>query len=125
MIVGIGTDLIEIARVDKACENPRFLESYYTTREQELIEQDKKRAASNFAVKESVAKAFGTGVRHFSLSDIEVLRDELGKPYVELHGHALVIANRMGIDSIHVSITNTMEFASAFVVAERKDIKNS
>lgn len=120
MIVGIGTDLIEIARVEKACKNERFLQSYFTLKEQELIREDQNKAAGNFAAKEAVAKAFGTGVRHFSLSDIEVLRDELGKPFIHLYGNALGLAKELGIDEIHVSITNTKEFASAFVVAEKR-----
>lgn len=119
MIIGIGTDLIEVVRVEKACENKRFLERNFTEKEQELFATDRKKVADNFAVKESVAKAFGTGFRHFSLHEIEVLRDELGKPYVNLYGNALDLAKRLGIDQIHVSITNTKEYASAFVVAER------
>lgn len=119
MIVGIGTDLIEIARVEKACEKKRFVEHTFTEKEQALFVRDMKKAAGNFAVKESVAKALGTGFRHFSLVDIEVLRDDLGKPYVNLYGNALELAQSLGITQIHASITNTKEYASAYVVAER------
>lgn len=120
MIVGIGTDLIENERVLKALQNPHFLERYFTVKEQELIQQDKNKAAGNFAVKEAVAKSFGTGFRHFSLCDVEVLRDELGKPYVVLYDGAKNVASNLEIDVIHVSITNTKEHSSAFVVAEKR-----
>lgn len=121
MIIGIGTDLIEVVRVEKACENKRFLVKNFTEKEQELFTTDSQKVAGNFAVKESVAKAFGTGFRHFSLHEIEVLRDTLGKPYVNLYGNALEVAKQLGINQIHVSITNTKEYASAFVIAEKID----
>ena len=57
-----------------------------------MIQKDTKKSASNFAVKEAVSKVFGTGIRNFSLLDIEVLRDPLGKPYVNLYGAAKDIA---------------------------------
>ncbi len=119
MITGIGVDLIEIGRVRKACEKESFLKKCFTEREQELIKQDKNKAADNFAVKEAVAKMLGTGFRKFSLSDIEVLRDPLGKPYAILHGAAEELAKEQGITVIHVSISNTREYANAFAVGEK------
>ena len=71
-----------------------------------------------FAVKEAVAKSFGTGFRGFWPGDIEVLRDELGKPYVILHGEAERIGKELRISRIHVSISNTKEYAVAYVTAE-------
>lgn len=118
MIVGIGTDLIEIDRVLKACEKEAFLNKYFTQSERKLIEKDKKKAADNFAVKEAVSKMFGTGFRGFMPIHIEVLRDALGKPYVTLYGPALDISQRLGAGTIHVSITNTAKYAQAFVVGE-------
>ena len=120
MIVGIGTDLIENDRVLKALENPNFLKRYFSVEEQKLIQQDKHKAAGNYAVKEAVAKALGTGFRHFSLCDIEVLRDELGKPYVNVYREALRMTEELGITEYHVSITNTREHSMAFVVAEKR-----
>lgn len=118
MIVGIGTDMIEIERVIKACKNPRFIEKCYTKQEAASIAKDKKKSADNFAVKEAVAKMFGTGFRGISPMDIEVMRDELGKPFVQLYGNALELAREKQIEKIHVSITNTKKYASAFVVGE-------
>ena len=69
-------------------------------------------------LKEAVSKVFGTGFRGFGLLDIEVLRDELGKPWVRLHGGAKKLADSLKITRIHVSITNTGSLASAYAVGE-------
>ena len=118
MIYGIGTDLIEVARVKKAYEKESFRKKVYTEQEQQLIADNAQRAAGNFAVKESVVKAFGTGFRTISAIDIEVLRDILGKPYVVLHGPAKEQAEKVGILQVHVSISNTKEYAVGYVVME-------
>ena len=118
MIFGIGTDLIEINRVVKACERKAFLTKVYTEQEQKLLLSDIRKAASNFAVKEAVVKMFGTGFRTILPKEIEVLRDNLGKPYVKLYGNALLLAKEHNIDRIHVSITNTKELVSAYVIGE-------
>ena len=118
MITGIGVDLVEIHRVVQACQKEHFKLRYFTEAEIELIQTDQKKAADNFAVKEAVAKMFGTGFRGFELRDIEVLRDELGKPYVNLYGKAQELAKTQGITRVHVSISNTKDFANAFVVGE-------
>ncbi|WP_455714331.1 holo-ACP synthase [Anaerosporobacter sp.] len=121
LIIGIGVDLIEVERVEKACKNEHFLERCFTKREIDLIREDIRKASDNFAVKEAVSKVFGTGLCGFSLTDIEVLRDKLGSPYVTLYGNALKFANERGITKIHVSITNTNIYSNAFVVAEGKE----
>ncbi len=118
MIAGIGVDLIEVARVTKACGKEGFLRKYFTEREIELILKDIRKAADNFAVKEAVAKVLGTGFSTFFPIDIEVLRAPSGKPYVNLHGRAEELAREQGITAIHVSISNTKEYATAFAVGE-------
>ncbi|MGB4661795.1 MAG: holo-ACP synthase [Mobilitalea sp.] len=118
MITGIGVDLIEIGRVVKACQKESFLKRCYTEPEINMIHTDIKKAADNFAVKEAVSKMLGTGFRSFSMTDIEVLRDLEGKPYVNLYGNAAVLAKQQGTAQIHVSISNTKEYANAFVVGE-------
>jgi holo-[acyl-carrier protein] synthase len=119
MITGIGVDLIEVGRVKKACEKDSFLKRCFTEREQELIGTDSNKAADNFAVKEAVAKMLGTGFRQFAPADIEVLRDPLGKPFVNLYGAAGKLAKEQGIAVIHVAISNTRDYANAFVVGEK------
>lgn len=118
MIIGIGIDLIEIQRVEKACQKQHFFMRCFSMKEIELIGNNYSRAAGNWAVKEAVAKAFGTGVVGFDLNEIEVLRNENGKPYVELRGGAKETSETLGISRIHVSITNTKDYASAYVIAE-------
>lgn len=118
MITGIGVDLIEIDRVIEACSKDTFLTKNYTADEILLIGKDIRKAADNFAVKEAVTKMFGTGFSGISLLEIEVLRDIKGKPYVNLYGRAADLAKDQGITLVHVSITNTKEYANAFVVGE-------
>ncbi|HHU74250.1 MAG TPA: holo-ACP synthase [Clostridiales bacterium] len=118
MVTGIGVDLIEVDRVTKACEKEGFLRRYFTEKEILIIQEDIRKAADNFAVKEAVSKMFGTGFRTFTPIDIEVLRDDLGKPYVNLKGGAKELAKSQNINKIHVSISNTKDYANAFVVGE-------
>lgn len=124
MIIGIGNDMIEMERVRKACEKDAFLTRCFTSEELRTLEGKPEKLAGNFCVKEAVAKAFGTGFRSFLPDEIQVLRDCLGKPYVELLGRAKELACELGVDAIHVSISNLKELASAVVVLERKDIQD-
>lgn len=118
MIVGIGTDLIEIQRIKRACAKEAFFIRCFTDAERALIADNYVRAAGNFAAKEAVSKVFGTGFRGFSLRDVEILRDELGRPYVNLYNGAYKLSENKKINVIHLSITNTMDFAQAFAVGE-------
>ena len=118
MIIGIGTDLVEIERIRKACLREAFLVCCFTEKEREGISGFSVKLAGNFAVKEAVAKVFGTGFRGFRPGDIEVLRDEWGKPYVNLYRGAKKEAEKLGVRKIFVSITNTKQFAAAFAVGE-------
>lgn len=125
MIVGIGIDTTEIERIKKGFENKRFPERIYSGEELLFLNSsgsDKRRfsrAAGNFAVKEAVSKALGTGIgKECILTDITCLRDEKGKPFVRLSGVTAETAQKLGISRFHVSITNTDDVATAFVVAE-------
>lgn len=122
MIVGIGTDLIEIDRVMKACEREHFRTRIFTSKELELAKVDRRKLAGNFAVKEAVVKMLGLGFGGIHPSDIEVLRDEKGKPYVNLYKGAREAADRIFCQRILVTITNTKEFASAFAVGESLEV---
>lgn len=118
MIIGVGTDLIEIDRIKKACEKEAFLARVYTETERRQAGGRASRFAGDFAVKEAVSKVFGTGFSGFYPNEVEVLRDERGKPSVELYGTAKELAKRLKIIRIHVSITNTGNFAMAYAVGE-------
>ena len=88
MILGIGVDIIEIDRIEKAIKKQnKFLEKIFTNKEIEYFQNRKMNIeviAGNFAAKEAISKALGTGFRGISFLDIEVLRDELGKPLVNI-----------------------------------------
>ena len=88
MIIGIGADIIEIDRIEKAINNNKlFLSKVFTKDELKQYNDSKMRIetiAGNFAVKEAVSKAIGTGVKGFSLKDIEVFRELSGKPIVKV-----------------------------------------
>lgn len=116
MILGIGVDAVEISRVQKCCERERFQNRIFTAAEIEQFDKKKVRAASDFAAKEAVVKVLGTGFSGCFPNDVEVLRDEQGAPFVNLHRGAKVIAKDRGITSIKISITNTSDMAVAFAV---------
>lgn len=121
MIVGIGTDIIEVERIQKACRSPRFLSRVFTEREQALFQSRKENyqvLAGNFAAKEAVVKAMGTGFRGFAWKDVEILRDELGKPHVVLHRQALKTVSAMEGKRIHISISHTRCYAVAQAILE-------
>ena len=118
MLTGVGCDLIEIERMKKACEKEAFLLRVYTEEERRQADGRISVLAGTFAVKEAVAKVLGTGFRTFMPKDVEVLRDELGKPYVVLYGNAEKIACEKQIKRIEVSISDTAQYAMAFAVGE-------
>lgn len=116
MILGIGCDILEIHRL-ASWENFR-LDRIFTPEERRQAGERASMLAGDFSVKEAVSKCFGTGVRGFGLKDIEVLRDNAGKPYVRLYGNAERIFREMGGKQLHVSISNTKDVVTAFAVLE-------
>ena len=126
MIIGIGVDIIEIERVRQAIQNNKnFLSKLFTEREIDyFISRNMKSEviAGNFAAKEAVSKALGTGIRGFSFKDIEILRNELGKPEVILHNGANLIGNKLVGNNnslrVHLSISHNNSSAIAYSVLE-------
>lgn len=118
MVIGIGVDMIEIDRVVRACEREHFLHRIFSVREIEQMDRRRRRAASDFAGKEAVAKALGTGFAGIEAGEIEILRNEEGAPYVVLSGKAQKRAEQRQISRWQISISNTKEFVTAFVVGE-------
>ena len=75
--------------------------------------------SNNFAGKEAFSKVLGLGFREgVSLREIEILRNENGKPYILLSGNTHKIAERLEIKNINVSITDTNNLSTAFVIGE-------
>lgn len=117
MVLGIGTDIIEIKRISDAIKNIRFLNKYFTPNEILLFEKKGVQSiAANFAVKESISKALGTGFVDFMPIDIEVLRDNTNKPFVNLYNGAKTTANNRKVTDIQISISHCKEYAVAFVI---------
>ncbi|GAB6106361.1 holo-ACP synthase [Fusibacter bizertensis] len=121
MIYGNGVDIVEIRRIKEIIDNnPRFLTRNFSIRENLLFQEKQMRIetiAAGFAAKEAISKAFGTGIRGFNLIDIEVLRNELGKPIVYLNGKAKETAESIGIGSVELSISHSDDYAIAFAIA--------
>lgn len=122
MVIGIGTDIIEIKRIKEAVtKNPRFIEKCFTVNEQEFFNNKKnsfQSIAGTFAAKEAVSKALGTGFTIFELKDIEILRDKNGKPYVYLYNKAKETSDKLNISKIFVTISHSREYAVAYALAQ-------
>ena len=120
MIVGIGNDIIEIERVEKAILKEGFKNKVYTQRELENIEKRGNRTetyAGIFSAKEAISKAIGTGVREFSLTDLEILNDDLGKPYVVVSEKLDKILKTKKEDyQIEISISHSRKYATAMAI---------
>lgn len=125
MIIGIGTDLVEIARIEAVLTRTanRFARKILADAEWALFEQSSQPAAwlaKRWAAKEACAKALGTGVAQgISLTHMQVFNDELGAPYLQLVDRALEIAQSKGINQWHLSLADEQAYALAFVVMSR------
>jgi len=125
MIFGIGTDLVEVSRVEKILQKwgDKFLTKVYSQNE---IDYCKKKAfpsihfAARFAVKESFLKSLGIGLgMGVNLRDIEVVNNQQGSPVLNVHESIKARLDNLGINKIHISITHTREHAQAIVVLEK------
>ncbi|EUB30249.1 holo-ACP synthase [Fusobacterium sp. CM1] len=120
MIVGIGNDIIEIERIEKAISKEGFKNKIYTQRELENIKKRGNRAetyAGVFSAKEAISKAIGTGVREFSLTNLEILNDDLGKPYVVVSEKLdKIIKNKKEDYQIEISISHSKKYAIAMAI---------
>ena len=120
MIIGIGNDIIEIERIEKAISKEGFKNKIYTQRELENIEKRGNRTetyAGIFSAKEAISKAIGTGVREFSLTDLEILNDDLGKPYVVVSEKLDKILKTKKEDyQIEISISHSKKYATAMAI---------
>jgi holo-[acyl-carrier protein] synthase len=118
----VGVDIIEIARIEKAINRwgDRFFRRIYTELELKLCRKRPARLAARFAAKEAVMKALGTGVRGISWREVEILAEPSGKPRVHLYGKAQKKASDLGLDRVAISLSDSKEYAVAFVVGETK-----
>ncbi|MFC1952531.1 holo-ACP synthase [Chloroflexota bacterium] len=117
-----GIDIIEIARIRRVIDRwgERFLHRVYTEAEIRLCRNRSGPLATRFAAKEAVMKALGTGVRGVGWREIEILSEPSGKPIVRLYGNAQNKADRLGLDELAVSLSDSRENAIAVVVGETR-----
>ena len=124
MIVGLGVDITEVDRIEKAIERRGrpFLERLFTPSEIAYCEKHRRcaeRFAGRFAAKEAAMKALGTGwARGVRWVDIEVTREPSGKPTLKLSGAACAIATSLGVENIALTITHSGNTALALVIFE-------
>jgi holo-[acyl-carrier protein] synthase len=128
MIIGIGNDIVDIRRIEKALERwgDRFTQRSFTEIERKKSDRRAQRAASyakRFAAKEACSKALGTGFSHgVFMKDLGVVNAPSGKPTMALTGGAKLILERITPQgkaaSVHLTITDEYPYAQAFVIIE-------
>jgi len=116
--IAVGVDIIEIDRIEQATITLReaFLKRVYTQAELELSDNQPPSLAVRFAAKEAVMKALGTGVRGVGWRDIEILDNDRGAPFIQLHGKARDKAKEIGLSQFSVSLSHSKQYAVAMVV---------
>ncbi|OJF91642.1 holo-ACP synthase [Alkalibacterium sp. 20] len=116
MIVGIGLDIVEINRIEKAyIRRESFAERVLTSKEREVFSELKGKRkveflAGRFSAKEAFSKALGTGIGEIGFLDVEILPDSLGKP---------MVTQSPFNGSVWVSISHTGSIAVAQVILEK------
>src|SRR6185437_6713669 len=125
MIVSIGIDIIEVARIREALlRTSRFRERVFTPAERAYCDSRGAVAAQHyaarFAAKEAMLKALQTGWRGgIGWQDVEIAARDSGAPYLIFTGEVLTIFKRFGATATHLSLSHTSEHAIAQVVLER------
>ena len=116
MILGIGVDVVDIARFEAALERtPALRERLFTEIERPLATRS---LAARFAAKEAVAKAFGTGIgKELGWLDMEIVRKESGEPALVLSGGGKAFAEANGIGEIKISLSHAHHYAAANAIA--------
>ena len=128
-IYGIGTDIVNIKRVEKSLKKNgnNFKKRIFSKKEIIYCEGKKNPTsfyAKRFAAKEALSKALGTGIRKgINFKDIEILNDNLGKPSIFLKGNTAKFLNKKIKSkkySIHLSLTDDLPWAQATVIISYK-----
>ena len=124
MIVGIGVDIAETARIERLVTRfgERFARRILT--QDELLEFERRRfsasfLATRFAAKEAVAKALGTGIgKEFGFHSIQIENDEAGKPELKFLGDAVELISNRNINNSLISLSDEKHYVVAMVVLE-------
>ena len=119
-VIGIGIDLEEITRVERVFSSPRALARVFTPHEIAYCQPKRHRfqhLAVRFAAKEAVFKALGTGLSEgLHWTDAEVRNEPSGKPYLTLSGPAQELSDRLGVDTVLVTLSHSRQYAIAQVL---------
>ena len=124
MIVGVGTDIVEIERISRLLEKNKMQFVKRILSSSELVEFElqahpEKFLAKRWAAKEAVSKALGTGFSQgVAFNDIAIEHLETGQPYIEVFGKTAQLAESMNISRWSLSISDEKRYAVAFVIAE-------
>lgn len=122
--LGLGNDIIEISRIEKAIKNLKFIQKIYTEEEIELIVSKGNKAetyAGRFSAKESISKALGTGMRKISFSDIEIINNKLGKPIVRFK-NSIEDYNEKYLVEISISHCREYAISTAIILKKGKEV---
>ncbi len=115
MIVGIGVDLVDVARFETAIANtPKLKDRLFTEGEKSLNSYS---LAARFAAKEALMKAVGKA-QGLSFQEVQIIKDEYGKPSFELSGQSEKTVLDRGIANLHLSLSHDGQMAIAYVIAE-------
>jgi holo-[acyl-carrier protein] synthase len=126
MIKGIGTDIVDIERIERAlARHPQaFSRRVLHPNEQEIFahhHQPCAYLAKRFAAKEALSKALGTGIaKGVSFHEIEVKNDTMGRPLFVLHQQTKVVAENMGVTNSFLTLADEKHYAIAYVILEGK-----
>jgi holo-[acyl-carrier protein] synthase len=124
VILGVGIDVVEVERIDRAVRRhgERFLRRIFTESEVGRsmgVKNSAQHLAARFAAKEAAVKALGTGASgEVRFRQVEVTNDASGRPGLSLAGGAARVAEALGARRLHVSLTHTASYAAAVVVLE-------
>ena len=124
MIFGIGTDIVELSRIESTYERfgDHFAQRVLMAEELELFHRSKRPTrflAMRFAGKEAIVKAMGTGFAHgVWLRDVGITNNDWGRPLVIFSERGQRVCERLGIGSAHVSLTDDAGLVIAFAVVE-------
>ncbi|WP_275554695.1 holo-ACP synthase [Mixta sp. Marseille-Q2659] len=123
-ILGLGTDIVEIERIEGVISRSgdrlaRRVLSENEWQQYQAHQQPVRFLAKRFAVKEAAAKAFGTGIRGgLAFNQFEVYNDALGKPELRFFQQAAELAKQLGVQNVHVTLADERHYACATVIIE-------
>ncbi len=133
MLIGIGIDVVQVNELANQLSDraSRFVEATFTPAEMAYSQsapsgQPARHLAVRYAAKEAAIKAFDLAAAHkgvragsLNLAEIEVTRDEAGRPWLSLHGSAEARAEKLGADRAWLSLSHDGDYATAVVALER------